>query len=489
MNSPLSKSRTSYEWAEIFLGAAVALGAAAGLAKVVMQLTPPFQMDYGEGHLIALATRVARGASAYPDPSQPPYVMNPYGPVGVWLVAACLKFFGVAFTLPRVLVMICGLWCAVIILLLVRQWGRNAPVAILSGLLYLSRPVVQDWLPRLRVDLIGLAFALTGLYLFARSRRWYLSIPFFVAAVLCKMTLVAGPAACLIYTVLRGEGKRAIRFGVSFVALGMVIFLWAQHVSHGWFAFHTLWLNASQPFSWQSTFWYLRTEMGRSYWLIAVAIAVVYYARSHTVVWLPLLFLVVATLSLLTVGKLGGNFNYFVEWEAALCLCAGMGYAHLREQMRSRHVSFAILPAALAILAFSGVHLRHVKPNLKSNFSECREVYGLVNTYPAGPILSENVGALILAGKQPIVLDPFIWTRGVLNWGVPDSEVVQLLRSRRIALIILGSDVSSPKKDSENPRWPPAVLSAIEENYRPTNRFNCMDARFTYQPQVSQPAP
>ena len=256
MCSQVLKDRTLYDWAETVLIVAVALGAAAGVAKALFGLAPPFQLDYGEGHLLALATRVAHGATPYPDPTKPPYAMNPYGPVGVYLAAACVKLFGAAFTTPRILVMLCGLWCGALIALLVRQWGGEVPVAVLSGLLYLSRSTVQDWLPRLRVDLIGLAFVLTGLYIFVRSRHWQISVPFFVAAILCKTTLVAGPAACLAYALVKGERQKALRFGVSIIALGAVAFLWAQRATHGWFAFHTLWLNAAQPYKWQSTFWY-----------------------------------------------------------------------------------------------------------------------------------------------------------------------------------------------------------------------------------------
>ena len=215
-----------------------------------------------------------------------------------------------------------------------------------------------------------------------------------------------------------------------------------------------------------------------------MALAGGYYACPHTSLVLPLMYLGLATLSSLTVGKLGGNFNYFMEWEAALCLCAGVGYTCLRTHLDRRRALSTLLPAALALFVASGIHVRHIRPNLKPNFSGCRQAYEFVRDYTTGPILSENVGAGILAGRVPVVLDPFIWTRGVLTLGIPDGEVINMIRSHKIALIILASDTESLKKEPENPRWPSSVLYAIQETYTPTREFNCLDARYVYQPAV-----
>jgi hypothetical protein len=470
-----------FEKAEVFFVLSAIVGASAVLAKAALDLPRPFQMDYGEGHVLALATRIAYGLGAYPPATEPPYVMNPFGPVPVYLLGECVKLFGVSFTVPRILVVASGVWCAALIALLVRHWGGAPQVALAFGLLFLTRPLLQDWLPRLRVDLIGLGFALTGLYVFAKSRRWYLSPVLFVAAVFSKSTLVAAPAACLLYAAVRKEGEKAFRFAASCMVLGALVFLCVQRGTHGWFGFNMFWLNATWPYSLQSALWYLRAEMRDDRFLVLLALGLAYYARSSPAHWLPLIYLGISALTSLAVGKPGGSFNYFLEWQAVLCLCAGLAYHLLRTNYGFRSGVSALLPVVLGVLLLAGVY-KKLRPS--PNFSGCPQAYDYARNSPGGRILSENIGAQVVAGKAPLVFDPFLWTHQVLEGGWPDTEVIHSIRSRQIDLIVLSSDVGALRKNPKLRRWPPSVLDAIQENYRLTGEFNCLDARAFYKPAV-----
>ena len=93
-------------------------------------------------------------------------------------------------------------------------------------------------------------------------------------------------------------------------------------------------------------------------------------------------------------------------------------------------------------------------------------------------ILSETPGAVIAAGKFSPVFDPFEWTREVVNKGWPDTEIVNLIRSRQIDLIVLG--LPAGRQTVQN-RWPNSVQDAIEQNYRLVQVFSCQDARDVYQ--------
>jgi hypothetical protein len=497
-----SRSRWLFEKAEVLFVLSAVIGASVVLAKAAFEVVVPFQTNYAEGYLLALATRVAHGLGAYPAATELPYVMNPYGPVPVYLLGACVKLFGTSFTAPRILVVASGIWCATLIALLVRHWGGTPPVAIAFGLLFLTRPLIQDWLPRLRVDLIGLALALTGLYVFAKSGRWHLSSVFFVAAVFSRVTFVAAPVACLLYAMLRRESEKAFRLAASCIVLGGLTFLLAQRETHGWFGFNMFWLNAGQPYSWQSAFWFLRAEMKADRYLVLLALPLLFYVRSRPTLWLPLTYLCVSGLTSLTVGKLGADFNYFLEWEAALCLCAGLAYQLLRPVphgtgLRSEpsgtelrtHYGFrtnipALLPVALAVLLLPGVY-KKLRPS--PSFSGCRQAYDYVRNSPGARILSENIGAEVLAGNPPVVFEPFLWTHQVEDSGWPDAEVIQLIRSRQIGLIVLSSDAESLKKQNRVfRRWPISVLNAIEENYKLAGEFNCLDARAIYEPETSR---
>jgi hypothetical protein len=362
------------------------------------------------------------------------------------------------------------------IALLLRHWGGTRLASLGFGLLYLSRPLVELWLPFFRVDLIGLALSLTGLCFFAKSRRWYLAVPFFVTALFCKFLLVSGPLACFLYAVFRKEIRKASWFATGNIVFGGLTFLWAQRQTSGWFAFHAVWANVGHPFSLSQALNDIQPELGRDYFLVVLALALAYFVRSRPEVSLPLTYLGVSFLTCLAVGKMGSNPNYFLEWQAALCLCAGLAYQFFRAPSDHGRLVYALLPATLAAMVLVTLSTPNPDPD---NDMGCRQAYEYVRNYPGGRILSENPGAVVMAGKSSPVFEPFLWTREVVDKGWPDTEIVNLIRSRQIDLIALGS---LARRGTSHERWPYSVTEAIEQNYRPVQMFDCIDATFVYRP-------
>jgi hypothetical protein len=84
-----------------------------------------------------------------------------------------------------------------------------------------------------------------------------------------------------------------------------------------------------------------------------------------------------------------------------------------------------------------------------------------------------------MAGKSSPVFEPFDWTREVVDKAWPDTEIVNLIRSRRIDLIVLGSPAM---RTAGQEQWPNSVVEAIEQNYQLAQTFRCHDAGFAYQP-------
>jgi hypothetical protein len=339
---------------------------------------------------------------------------------------------------------------------------------------------------------MGLAFSLTGLYLFAKRRRWYLSVPFFIAGFFCKFTLLAAPFACLVYALSKREWRKALEFGVCLAIPSALLLLLLQLETGGWFVFHTISASAGHPHSFLGGLERFRSQLMLDIPLLVAAVALIYYLVLRKAVSLPAFYISASALTTLAaVGKLGASSNYFLEWEAALCLSAGCGYAFLRRLFLKPGTRPAVLFGLLASLALANTRSPQVDevprpawvpgpPAL--TLSGCGLAYEYVKSYRGGPILSENVGALVMAGKPPIVFEPFLWTREVLSHGWPDTRVVNLIRSREIQLIILSNDLEIMRRDPKQERWPPSVLDAIEENYKLTRIFDCVDSSFAYEP-------
>ncbi|HMD83188.1 MAG TPA: glycosyltransferase family 39 protein [Terriglobia bacterium] len=458
------------------------MGCLVTLVTAARAVPLPYELDFDEGPVLGVGVRIAHGLSAYPPATEFPYVTNPFGPLPYYLAGLCVKLFGVSFTAPRILTVVLGIWCAAVIALLVRHWGGAAHVSLGFGLLYLSRPLVTTWLPQFRADWIGLAFTLTGLYLFARSCRWYLAVPFFVTALFCKITFLAAPLACFLYLLFRREGVKATRFAACNLALGGLAFLGAQRATHGWFAFGAFWVNAARPYDLRPAISLLHNQLAADYLLVVLALALAYDLRSRPELSLPLIYLGTAFLMTLGVVKSASASYYFLEWQAVLCGCAGVGYSYLRTHSDLRSFVSTLMPAVLAAMVVLNLH--RPTPDPMNVLSECGQAYEYVKDYPGGLILSENPGAVVMAGKSLAVFDPWIWTRMVVDEGWPDTEIVDLLRSHKIDLVVLGRDLEELRNRTDQGIWPNSVAHAIEENYRPVRTFNCEDANFVFRPET-----
>ena len=142
------------------LGAAVALRARA---------LSPFQFDYGEGNVLATLARIAHGLTPYPDPRAFPNAIDPYGPVGYYLLAIPVKLFGVALLPARMLVIASVVAICVLLALTIARATRSVAAAVIFGAIYAALPLVAGMGALLRVDLVGLALSVGGLCLFTRG--------------------------------------------------------------------------------------------------------------------------------------------------------------------------------------------------------------------------------------------------------------------------------------------------------------------------------
>ena len=474
--------------AENFLLLTLGLGCLAWLGRFTVWVVKPFQLNYGEGPLLGVADRVAQGLSCYPDPHPLPYMINPYGPVAYYVFAQVVKLFGLNFTPPRILVGAAAVCCAVLIGLLLRSWTGSNRLGVVFGGVFLVMPAVLQYVILFRVDFIGLAFTLAGLYLFVSSKNWLLSVPLFLAAFFCKFTFFPAPLACFIYMLSKNDWRKALKFAASSAGLAAAVFLATQRWTGGWFAFDTV--VASSVHHFRLMEWVASTLNELIYALVPFALTVVlcYRRRSREVVSLPFIYLVLASLATILRGKIGADVNYYLEWEAALCLCLGYEYWLLKMEPPDAAPARAVVPFFLgcSIVAITISINTDDDASLRASRAGCRDAYQFVAQHRGERILSEDVGSLLLGGISPVVFEPFLWTREVVGAGWSDSEVLELVRSHRLALILLSSPVEQAKADSRQTRWPRPVADAVEQNYVLTREFKCLDAGFVYQPRPPQ---
>lgn len=469
----------------LVLSTAAAACAVWALVTVVQRAELPYQLDYEEGNILNAAVCLTHGLSPYPNPHVLPSVINPYGPVLYLLEAALVKIFGLTFFPGRLLVIISGIAAAALIASIIRRENSSAGVspavarascpsslaaAIAFGSLFLCSPFVQFWWPLLRVDLLGLALTLAGLALFLREpRRAWTTAALLIAAIYTKHTLLAAPAACFVWAILNQQQKAAIRLLIACVTFGAIVFAAGEVFTHGVLAF-ALFRTHPDPYRWSEYPSALRQVAEVNPLLVILAAALLIGDLRQKKLSLPLLYLIFSAVAVLTIGKAGSNSNHLLELIAALCLAAGAGFKYLLDLNGVR----LLIPLTLALLIsyLTVDHARHLA--FEPRNSACDQIVGLIRQQPGPYILSENTGAVVLAGKSPLISNPFVYTQLVKYAGWPDNQLVNMLQSRQVPLVLIDQ--------SRRQLWSKPVMDTLHRNYHVSGLYDCRYAGLAFVP-------
>ena len=414
-------------------------------------------------------------------------MINQYGPLFYDFVAAMAKTFGTGFVGPRLAVLLSAIAISLLLYLLLRQRIGSSRTAFTFAALFLSLSVVRAWAHILRPDLIAIALAFLGFFVFSTYPRvWYLSVPPFVAAGFCKPSVVAAAAACFCFLLVKKEYRKAAWFAFSMAFLAGLVFLWFQYRTDGWFVFHVVNSHVA-PVSFTR---YLRLILLATLFHIPVIFAAILFAGNELSARAPsqpLLYLFASSLATLTMVKVGADLNHVLEWLVALCLCAGLGYQRLRERTGETATAlFAVIALGVFVLATLPLGAGSL-----ANRSECPQAYEYVKNHPGNHLLSEDLGALVLANKRAVISDPFAYGQLVRRASFSDTTFESSLTARYFDLIILSGNVQQLKDRARDPlssdsRWPMAFVEALERNYRPVRHFACQDAAVAFEPAANR---
>jgi hypothetical protein len=464
----------AFEWG---FGAIVAVGCFTSLKVVWGFVGLPYQINYAEGVILSGVLRVMEGQPLYPSLRESPFIIHQYGPVYYYVGARLLKWFGVSFAPLRFLTMVSAVAVAGLVALFLHHLSSSWKIAFSFGFLFLTVPVVQDWLPLARVDIPGIALSMAGLYLYFRFRdRWYVSIPFFLGAVFCKYTLLSAPIACFLDLLFQKRLKQAAGFAGSLLLSGGLIFIGVQKLTGGGFAFDTL-ASHADPFYFVRVTNLLLLALRQYPLLFLLGFGLVLRDLRRRTATLPSLYLVFSTLTLIGAGKYGSDINHLLEWMAVICLCAGASY-HAMRQEAAEAAALLLVPAALTLLVIFTLRTPFAFPG----HGECEDVYAFVKRLPGRRILSEDVGAVAMAGKPVQLSDPFVWSWLVRRGGWSDAELQAMVRARAFDAVILSAPIDVQKGNGDVSRWTLPVLDALHDNYQPTEVFSCQDAGIAYEP-------
>ncbi|MEF3273226.1 MAG: hypothetical protein K6356_02330 [Chloroflexus sp.] len=328
----------------------------------------PFPLDYGEGPLLAQVSRLAGGEPIwhlYANPEQPPFLIVNYPPLYL-LLSAGLSWLTDSPLLAGRLIALIGALAVMVALMALIGW-RGAWLA----LLWLTIPVAREWLPLMRVDLLGVALGLWAVWLAGNHRlapRWRGALAglLAVACLLTKPSLLAGPSAAsgLLLATWMARRSATDTYGreavIAFVVTAIVVgggvvtsMVWA---TQGWFLLHVVAANANRwEFELAAGFW--RQQIGLRWPLLVTALigaVIVWRTGRRLVLGSALVYLLVGMLGAVGSGKVGAYANYFFEWYAGLIWLTGIGWTTLTSR-RTDGQQLSAIPNLQSAWLMSGI--------------------------------------------------------------------------------------------------------------------------------------
>ncbi len=295
---------------------------------VVRRIGYAFPIDYGEGPLLRQVQYLSQGgtiANLYGDPGQMPFVVVNYPPVFLTVTSIVSWIFPI-ISAGRLVSALAGIAIVVAIAQLNKQLHAS-PIATaarwLAAATWLAIPIVREWSGVMRVDMLGVALGLWGVYIAWRGRLNSGAI-LVALALLCKPSLIAAPLALLVILASRPwqHSVRAIASGagvIAVVVLGITL-------GGGNLWLHLVQANTnSVDWALARTFW---REAWHIHWPIIVTAAFIALAHlrhgktlltpPHLTTTMAIAYTIGGVIVGLGIGKVGAYANYFLEWYAGM---------------------------------------------------------------------------------------------------------------------------------------------------------------------------
>lgn len=449
----------------------------------------PYTLDYGEGDVFWFTRKLALGQNIYLPLGGPPFDSANYPPVAMLLTAALYPLFGDALTFGRWLNFAAALLIAAFIVRFVRTETKNTRIAFLGAGLFLGSTFVYHWVPLYRVDLIGVAFALAGIFCVwrwervtvgapsgARQRIFYLSgaLLFFLLALYTKHSLLFAPAAAVLAIFLRNR-RGALFFALALGGIGGAIFLLLEILTRGGWSFGIFELNA--------TVWTMRVFAP-----LAQSFVVTYFILLGLALWGWLarvrhkkfgvleIYAAASLFSLALAGREGAWENYFFEPIAMACVFASFPLVWGLTQKRWQWIFPALLLMQLAL--FWNAHDPRIALKLFDETRAGNERVGALVRQAAGSVIAEDMGLLWKNGK-PVDYYSFVYSTLARAGRYDQKWEIENLRAGNFPLVILNRGTREDVDKFGN--FTRAFVSALDFGYRLTSE----DARYS----VYEPAP
>jgi hypothetical protein len=409
-------------------------------------LRSPWSRDYGEGCVLAMQQLLWEKGNYFTSYTDYPFVHGNYPPVFLALSLPSWWLLGPNLLAPRLVSVAATLALLLTIFALLRRLGAGKTTALAAVLLVPVPWFVQTWAPLARVDMLACLLSVLGLLVQEKvdERRGllrYAALPLFWLAFFTKQSALLAPAAVFLHGLLIAPRRRRTLLDLFVFSAGLVLLLGLLLLASDGLAWRHL-----VPFTAAATYeWDRMMKLGGDFLvlagpLLAVVVALCAVAPRRLQTGREGRYAIYVALNLLaivTVAKAGAAQNYLIEpWVALVILSLLLldRAAATRPDLRALVPAVALVALVVAGLADREKLQKRLAPTAGVDAAEFAELTVTLKA-ARGPVLSENLSAVVLAGK-PVLVEPFglglISARGLAH----PEQVVADCRALRFAVVV-----------------------------------------------------
>ena len=489
------------------VGLALAVRLGAFVRHSIAALQYPLPLDGIEGTLLDATRRWLTGQPLYQSLGFTEFRSTPYPPLDYVAMAVTSKIGFAPFVAGRLVSLVGTLVACVLLSCLVWRYSHSRFATFAAPALYVSVVPVYLWSARVKPDMLAAAFTLFGLLAtqmavdaWRRNARraemlWLIGAGAgFIAAVYTKQLALLAPVAAVLY-LFAVRGWRLTLFwtvACAFVAAAVAGALIL--VSDGAFYDQVVGYNAVP---WQINRFSKFAVLVYQDWavlvgaLLTVGVALYRYVKwrdTDTLPLLPLLYGIIAPVSLIFAGVYGANHNHIIETMQAETVLGCVALGLVLRGWTARKLPNPVLLVALALLVAQTIYT-FIIPDWYHDYElpPPQRTQAIVNVIGGlahkdgtlRPVLADDVGLLVAANLPAPYNDPS--TMGPLaQAGKWDARgLLDQINRRAFAAIVLPFDINAENAEAEaKGRWANVVLDAIRQNYTVLYR----DIQYTYVP-------
>jgi len=371
----------------------------------------------------------------------------------------------------RMLSMLATLALAAACGLLAWWMTRSYAAAVMASMLFLAYQFVSLFGVCARPDTVALLLGFCGFlvaYRFRDSNKILWSIPLMILGAFYKQQFTVAPLAVLLFLMLEKRFRLALQFAALLGAAGLTLLVVFEFLifRHQAFLLHFLTYNLI-PFSWREGLVWLRL------------LGIVFLIPCLMALWslkfrpdklLACYFGWAVFLLPLMISKEGTGMQYCFELNLIVCpLVASLVTMKLSSPMYGAFLIY-FLGVVLWLGQFTGGP--NVDPS-PQDFAEEREVQAFLRASfpPQTPALGYFTGDLLRAGLATPITDLFQYSWLACQGKIEDAGLVDQLRQRRFAVILLANDLTS-RSDSGGLCLTEPLRQAILLNYHLARTFD-----------------